>query len=790
MVAKGFARLAAWRPTWSGTKRVFSKAFSLTRLIGLVLLAGFIALNVADPYPVEFMRMKVFDMYQRFHPREFMPVEKQPVTIIDIDENSLKEVGQFPWPRNTVQAMVQNLFAFGARVVAFDIVFAEPDGKSPEALIKYRPDLKPEVAAELGKMTPNDQILADFIKAARIPKKIRGGKTEYIGAVVLGQSVFFGESEAEMDRDPPDPGSTAERGLAKGALKAYQTLPGFAGLVRNIEILDKAALSRGLFSLDTELDGVVRRIPTYFTRKDEASGKYKYFPTLAVEMLRVYNQQKTVQISTNIDGISSIRMREVPKGILEIQTDGRGRVWPYFTKSDTAKYVSARDVLAGTVDPSRIKGKMAIIGTSAVGLKDIRAVPTEARIPGVEVHAQIIEAALSNQLLKRPQVMRVVELALILGAGLLMIALVPWIGAKWTIGLFFTIAAGTAYSSWYYFTQHLILFDASYVIIATLIIYTQLTYMGYASEEANRKRVKEQFSHYVSPALVNQLMEDPKAAETRKEELTIGFCDIRGFTNISEYFKKRDDPAGLVRMVNRLLDELTIPLIAHKGTLDKYMGDCIMGFWNAPLPVPDHARHACRAGLAMMELVAPLNVQLAKEAEERGEKFETPLKVGLGFNSGEVIVGDMGSSMQSGYSVLGDAVNLASRLEGQCKTYVVDCVIGEETHIRAPDFAMLELDLIKVKGKSEPVRIFVLLGDDEAAKTPEFLALKESHDGLIAAYREQRWDDARRHIGECRERLGDFNMAGFYDVFEVRIDTFEKNPPGADWDGVFVATSK
>ena len=789
MVAKGFARLAAWRPSWAGVKAGMRKAFSPTRLIGVVLLGGFLTLNVWDPYPVEFLRVKVFDMYQRFHPREFMPVEKQPVVIIDLDENSLKDVGQWPWPRNTVQALVQNLFAFGARVVAFDVVFPEPDGKSPEALVKHRPDMKPEIAAELKKLKPNDEILADFIKVARIPKKVRG-KTEYIGAVVLGQSVYFQETEAEMDRDPPDPGSTAERGLAKGALKAYQTLPGFAGLVRNIEVLDEAALSRGLFSLDAELDGVVRRIPTYFTRKDEASGKYKYFPSLAVEMLRVYNQQKTVQIATSIDGVSSIRMRRLPKGILDIQTDGRGRVWPYFTKQDHSKYVSARDVLAGTVDPNLIKGKMAVIGTSAVGLQDIRAVPTEPRIPGVEVHAQIIEAALSDQLIQRPQVMRAVELALILAAGLTMIVLVPWVGAKWTIGLFFIISAGTAYSSWYYFTEHLILFDAGYVIIATLIIYTQLTYMGYASEEAIRKRTKEQFSHYVLPALVDQLMNDPTAAETRKEELTIGFCDIRGFTNISEYFKKRDDPAGLVRMVNRLLDELTIPLIAHKGTLDKYMGDCIMGFWNAPLPVPDHARHACKAGLAMMELVAPLNVQLEKEAAERGEPFETPLKVGLGFNSGEVIVGDMGSSMQSGYSVLGDAVNLASRLEGQCKTYVVDCVIGEETQIRVPDFAMLELDLIKVKGKSEPVRIFVLLGDDEAAKTPEFQALKESHDGLIVAYREQRWEDARRHIAECRERLGDFNMAGFYDVFEVRIDAFEQNPPGADWDGVFVATSK
>lgn len=785
ILANVWRRISGWRPSWGGVR----KAFSLTRIIGLVLLASFFTAKWIDPFPVRFARDQVFDWYQKYHPRQSVPAKESKVVIVDIDENSLKAIGQWPWPRNTVRDLVQNLFAAKAQVVTFDIIFAEPDGKSPNEVAKSRPDLPPEIRKQLESIPSNDQVLADLVQKARFLVPVR--QKYQVGAVVLGQAIYFQETDAEIDRDPPAPGSVAHRGIKNRELNLdpvppYATVPNFLGMVRNIPALEDAALSKGMLSLGELETGVIRRVPTLFAREK------KLFPSLAIETLRAYNLQKTTVVWTNYTGVMKVSIPSpVPaRKALDINTDREGYVWPYFSNSDRTKYISARDVLAGTFDTSLVEGKMVLIGTSATGLLDIRSIPTEAQIPGVEVHAQIIETVLSDQLLNRPTESAAYELALVLAAGLLMIVLVPWVGAKFTIVLFSAIAAGTGYASWYYFSNQLLLFDASFVILATFIIFAQMTYMGYASEEANRKRVKEQFSHYVSPALVNQLMEDPKAAETRKEELTIGFCDIRGFTNISEYFKKRDDPAGLVRMVNRLLDELTIPLIANRGTLDKYMGDCIMGFWNAPLPVPDHARLACKAGLEMMALVKPLNATLAREAEERGETFETPLKVGLGFNSGEVIVGDMGSSMQSGYSVLGDAVNLASRLEGQCKTYAVDCVIGEETHIRVPDYAMLELDLIKVKGKSEPVRIFVLLGDDESAKTREFQSLKESHNAMIAAYREQRWDDARAHIAACREKVDGYNMAGFYDVFEVRIAAFEKNPPGAEWDGVFVATSK
>ena len=444
-------------------------------------------------------------------------------------------------------------------------------------------------------------------------------------------------------------------------------------------------------------------------------------------------------------------------------------------------------MLAGTADPARIKGKITIVGTSAVGLLDIRATPVDAVIPGVEVHVQLIEAALQGAYLKRPGYFVGAELALILFGGLLMIWLVPKIGAKWTMLLFLVLAFGAAGTSWYLFVTERQLFDAGFAIISILFLYTLLTYTGYAKEEAQRRQTRDAFSKYLSPDMVERVAGDPSWLKLGGEQrdMTLLFCDVRGFTTISEQF----DAVGLTSLINKLLTPLTNVILDRQGTVDKYMGDCIMAFWNAPLDDENHARNGCLSALAMLAEMAPLNVRLKAEAKEEGRKH-IPLIVGLGLNSGECVVGNMGSEQRFDYSVLGDTVNLAARLEGQSKTYGVDIVIGETTLAQVPDLATVGLDRIQVKGKTVPVDIFALLGDEEVAGAENFMKLKSVTEEMIATYRAKDWSKARDMLKACREAIDGFHIAGLYDLYEERITEYEVNPPAPDWDGTFIATTK
>ena len=603
--------------------------------------------------------------------------------------------------------------------------------------------------------TSNDEILAHVIKQSR---------------VVLGQAAYWEELDSQ---DRP----AVKKSVALLGPKPDRYLPQTKTLIRNNAIIEPVASGHGIFSLTAEPDGIVRRITSLFSFED---GLY---PALSIEMLRVATGRPTILVKTNEAGVHSIG---IAKG-LEIPTDRQGRIWPYFSKSDKSKYISAKDVLANTVPPGKIRGKFMIVGTSAVGLLDIRAIPTEENIPGVEVHAQMIETALGKNYLTRPNYADAVEMALILFAGILMIWLVPVVGARWTMILFFVVAGGAGFGSWYAFIEHKMLFDAGFAIISILLLYTMLTYTGYAKEEAERRQVRTAFSHYLSPAMVEKLAEDPSqlklGGETRP--LTLLFCDVRGFTGLSEIY----DAEGLTKLINRLLTPLTDVILKRLGTVDKYMGDCIMAFWNAPLDDPDHARNACLVALDMDRAMVPFNEGLIAEAEAEGRTHNW-LQVGIGLNSGEVVVGNMGSDQRFDYSVLGDAVNLAARLEGQSKNYGVRIVLGEATKILVPDMATIELDLIQVKGKTEAVRVFALLGDDQDAQGNAFKAISSANEEMLATYRAQDWVGARKAIEACRSQLDGYELGGLYDLYEERVTEFEANPPDPDWDDVFVAETK
>ena len=330
--------------------------------------------------------------------------------------------------------------------------------------------------------------------------------------------------------------------------------------------------------------------------------------------------------------------------------------------------------------------------------------------------------------------------------------------------------------------------DPTYPGITTFALYTLMTFMGYTKTAAEKKQVRGAFGQCLSPALVEQLAEEPDRLQLGGEmkEMTLLFADIRGFTTVSEQFK--DGPQGLTTLINRFLTPMTDMILARNGTIDKYMGDCIMAFWNAPLDDPKHVEHAADSAIAMFSALEDLNAEIKAESEAAGRKFYE-IKIGIGVNTGNAVVGNMGSDQRFDYSVLGDSVNLASRLEGQSKNYGVGIVIGENTQLAAPQYANLELDLIAVKGKVEAVRIFTMLGDATMKDDPEFQKFAAMHADMLETYRAKDFDGTLAKLAECRA-AEKYRLTVLYDLYEERSNAYKVEPPPEDWDGVFRATSK
>lgn len=753
----------AGKGMWARVRRFSPRRWLMRggRPAALLLLALALVWRGADPGGfLEIGRAKVFDFYQELKPRE--RPDPRPVTVVDIDEDSLAAVGQWPWSRMKVAQMLANLFNAGAVVVAFDIVFAEPDRLSPGVIADTLDNLDESSRQRLKQLPSNDAILADIIAQA--------------GRVVLGQTVVpEALTGREVDGEIPQTSIAVLNGDPSLHVENH------SALLRNIQALDQAAAGRGIFNVTAERDGVVRRIPALV----KVGGVFH--PTLAVEMLRVATGQPSILVRLTPPDALVPGVRDIVIRPSVVETDPHGRIYLYSARYDRKNYISAKSALDGSFDPAAVAGKLVILGTSAAGLQDIRTTAVERNIPGVDVHAQIIETVMTGMQLEIPPDATLREWTATVLAGLLMIMLVPAIGARWTLAAFAVVAGGMVGWSWWSFAEHRTLYDPVFPAVLALILFMQLTYAGYASEEAQRRQVRTAFGRYLSPALVEKLAQDPTKLTLGGEmrDMTLLFCDVRGFTTISEQF----DAQGLTRLINRFLTPMTNVILERFGTIDKYMGDCIMAFWNAPLDDVEHAGHACESALTMMERLGPLNDQLEQESVVEKRKH-VPIKIGIGLNSGPVCVGNMGSDQRFDYSVLGDTVNLASRLEGQSKPYGVYIVIGDETRKRAPDYAALELDLIKVKGKTEAVRIWTLLGRPDLAAADWFKALEAEHVAMLEAYRRQRWADARTHIAACMGLRRDLHLEGFYALMEERIAQFEASPPGTDWDGVFTATSK
>jgi adenylate cyclase len=716
------------------------RRFGTGRIVGLLLLAGLLALRIWDPGPIEALRQRSFDIYQLMHPRA---ARQDLVTIVDIDETSLRALGQWPWPRTVMAEMVAKIVDRGATVIGFDVLFPEPDRSSPEVAAETFRGLDDGIRERLRRLPGNDAVFADAIRTSK---------------VVLGQSGYRVSGAAPIERP------TIQTGIAVIGSDPRPFLVDFPHLLRNLPILDEAAQGQGIFSIIPEQDGIVRRVPVV------AVADGTVVPSLSLEMLRVATGSGAILIKTDASGVRSVGVDD-----LEIPTDGKGRVWIHFSSLNPGRYVSAIDLLQGRVPADRLAGKMVLIGTSAAGLLDLKVTPVHPALPGVELHAQLLESALTGSTLSRPTYTASLEIVLATLLSLTLITLVPKVNAGTLFVLGGATAAVTLGVSWYCFSFLDLLIDYTFPLISSLLVYAVLVFTNYVTVSADRYRIRSAFSQYLSPDLVEQLAQSPEKLTLGGEQrvLTVLFSDVRGFTAISELYK--NDPQGLTTLINRLFTPLTKDIMERRGTIDKYMGDAIMAFWNAPLADPSHEVNACEAACRMLDSLEALNEQRQRQADD--DQPVPPLRIGIGLNTGLCAVGNFGSDLHFNYSVLGDTVNLASRLEGMTKHYGVPIIIGERTAQAVMSrFAVLEIDHLQVRGKRELERIFTVLGRADVVSSHDFAELNERNGAMLTAYRCQEWSQALEMILLCRELGKKFGLDEYYELYIQRIRHLFETP--------------
>ncbi|MCA8926767.1 MAG: adenylate/guanylate cyclase domain-containing protein [Alphaproteobacteria bacterium] len=734
--------------------------------MGLLALALALALRWFDPGPLIIARHLVFDQYQLWQPRVYAPA---PVRVITIDEDSLARLGQWPWPRHYIAQMIDNLTEMGAAAIAFDIIFAEPDRTSPDRVVadwsmdqKHRQEIEPLVRD----LPDHDELLRRAIASS---------------PTVLGMILKPGDDKSfKFQR---------KAGFA-GHQDVIDRIPKYGSASRNLLPLEEAASGIANFGYTPERDGIVRRIPLL----GQIHGVV--LPTISIEALRVAQNASTI-IARSAEAAGEDRfgtmlgLNLLRVGQIEVPMTADSRFWVHYTRPMAEREVPAWKILQepnSVID--KIEGQIVLIGATAPGLRDLRATPFRSDAPGILIHAQALEQMILGDFLLRPGWANAAEFLGLAVLGLIFAMATPWLGPMYCALIGIVIAAGGAYASWFAYANANLLVDPLYATLAALIVYLVVTATQYVLSERERTRVRSTFGRYLSPALVQRMAdsgEDPQLGGVQRQ-LTLMFCDIRGFTPISESMT----PFQLTQFINKFLTPMTDTILSTGGTIDKYMGDAIMAFWNAPLDEPQHASRAVHATLQMRERLRVLEPQWRLEAEAEGRELP-PVRIGMGINTGDCVVGNVGSDQRFDYSCLGDTVNTASRLEGQSKTYGVDLVVGEDSVELAPGFAYLELDLIRVKGKQNAVRIFTVLGGADLAETPDYRALKAHHEAVLAAYRAQDWAEAIRLI-EIRERaaVGDLpgGLDGLYAEYLARIRELVDEPPGSDWDGVYEAKSK
>ena len=722
------------------------KKFSRFGLIGFAILVSF--LPIFNPLLIfTSLQNYSFDSFQRILPREVY--SEDPVVIIDIDDRSLAMVGLWPWSRDQLANLTNQAYASAA--LGFDIMFAESDRTNPQNLITSY-SLNETLVKELSALPSNDELFAEAINNH--------------GTVVLGQALNNKDNKKPFE---------AKFGLVTQGDEPKQFIANYLGAQNNIQLLNKSAAGIGSMSIGNN-EAIVRQLPTFERVENQL------VPSLALEMTRVAVGASTFQIkSSNASseeaygaqtGINHIKL-----GPLTIPTTPEGNVWVYYTPTKNIPAVSAADVISGAIPPEFFEGKIALVGTSAAGLLDLRSTPTEKNIPGVTIIAQFIQQIFANEFLQRPDWLFGAEFLAGLSLAVLITLSIQALGPIGGLSVLVVGSGGIVTSSYYFFKSKLFLVDPISPLIISLSVYIAVTFFNFLFTELERSRVRGAFSQYLSPEMVNRLAESSESLVLggERKEMTFLFSDIRGFTKISEQYK--DDPEALTQLINQLLTVLSNAILDHGGTIDKYMGDCIMAFWNAPTDQQDHRQLAIQAAHSMNEALDQFNNEAKVELD-----FE--LEIGIGINSGNCIVGNMGSDKRFDYTVLGDAVNLASRLESQSSNYGLHMILGENTYINDSPFTIIEIDKIAVKGKSNAETIYTCL-KPENKWTQELMG---KHKAFLSKYRNQSWESANLLIDELISSPNELNL--YYKHMKTRIEEYITNPPSANWEGVYVATNK
>lgn len=734
-----------------------------TGFAGLIALATIFLFQINYSQSLSTLGNLVFDTYARAQPREYVPV---PVRVVDIDEESLRREGQWPWSRPDVSRLLQRLTDAGAAVIALDVVFSEADRTSPALLAKTlaRQGASPAVVDILRGLRDNDDRFAEAL--SQMP-------------VVNG---FF------LTHDPLRSEAVPVAGIAISGSVHTEAVPQYSNAVLPLAQLDEAAQGRGFLTLTGDTDGIVRRAPLLARQGDQL------LPSLSIEALRVAQGAGSVLVKMS-DGSGNIGVGAEPGvvsmkvGEFEIPTTRAGELWMHYADPVPERVIPAWKVLdpatSDTELASLFDGHIVLLGAGAIGLRDLVATPLRERELGVMVHAQAIEQMIAGEFLVRPDWAIGLERTLVLLTGLLLLLLLPRLGATGGAILGLAMMLAVTAGSWWAFSERDFLLDPTFPVLGIMGVYLTVTVLDYYREEQARSYIHRAFDRYLSPELVKRIAADPHQLDLGGEErdMTVLFCDIRNFSRISEKLEPRSIIAFLIGFLTPMCDIL----LDRKATIDKFIGDAILAFWNAPLDDPDQHVNAARAALAMQEKLKQLNAEMPTRKDQT---WPGHVAIGIGLNSGPCCVGNMGSAQRLSYSLIGDAVNLASRIEGLTKYYGVPIAMGNALKRQLPDFATVDLDYVRVVGRDAPEAVHALLGDETLASRMQFQNFARGHAAMLAAYRARSWDSADSLLDELGQEAEALGLGSLYSMYRERVARLRVIPPPDDWDGVFAASEK
>jgi adenylate cyclase len=731
---------------WSKTAARRFKGLWRYLLVVVAVYVGAVALGETLAALRANFQNVVFDQYQRWRPRE--RGAERLVRVVDIDDESIRRLGQWPWPRAEIAKLVDSLADAKVAAIGFDVLFSETD-RAPADVSAAAPAGGGD-AAFAQALAGRPVILSELVT-----------QTAFAGAVPAKSGFTF------IGQDP-----TPE-------------LPHLKGALGPLPLLANGAAGIGFVNWQADADRVVRRVPLLIV----VNGQIQ--PSFAVECLRVAQGASTYLIkSADADGSSlgqGAGVAAIKVGDLIVPTEPAGDIRAYFAASDPSLSVPAWRVFEPGDDLSELAGKIVVVGASASLLSDVVATPLNPSTPGVEAQAQLIEQILDGDALLRPDWAPGAEVAATTVLSLALVVATPLLSALWSAVLGALAVACMAGGSWLAFTHYGWLLDPITPSLSSGAVFLAGVLALYSHKRRQLNETRSHFGRFVSPAVVARLAERPEAVQLGglQRTLTLMFCDIRGFTTLSEGLAAVE----LTHFLNEYLTPMTDAVLQEMGTVDKYMGDAIMAFWNAPLDDADHAAHAVRAALTMRKTLAALNRRWASQAAEAGHAFRQ-VKFGVGLNTGECCVGNLGSTRRFDYSAIGDEVNVASRLEGASKVLGVDIVASDLTRADAPDFAWLEVDWLLLKGKTRSTPVYALAGDAAIAASEPFHELARRHDEILAAYRGGDFVAAGR-MALAAAALAPAEIQGLYtNYYQERFAFLATSELGPSWEPVFRLETK